>query len=109
MNLTDEQLFTDREWGEAKMFGQYEQRENREEVVVFRREDIASYVRMLRAYDAELVAAAEREACIKIIEAYRIPVGNSRAGELACDWTYDALKEIRSEIREREVKNDITG
>jgi len=52
---------------------------------------------------AEAVAA-EREACIKVIEAYQIPVGNSPAGELACDWTYDALKQIRDEIRERGVK-----
>jgi hypothetical protein len=44
---------------------------------------------------------AEREACIKIIGAYQIPVGNSPAGEMARDWTYDALKEIRDEIRER--------
>jgi hypothetical protein len=53
---------------------------------------------------AALVAAAEREACIKVIESYQIPVGNSPAGELACDWTYDALKQIRDEIRERGVK-----
>jgi len=52
---------------------------------------------------AEAVSA-EREACIKVIEAYQIPVGNSPAGELACDWTYDALKQIRDEIRERGVK-----
>ena len=50
---------------------------------------------------AALVAAAEREACVSIIEDYKIPVGNSRAGELACDWTYDALKEIRDSIRAR--------
>jgi len=50
---------------------------------------------------AALVAAAEREACVKIIEAYQIPVGNSSAGELAADWTYDALYSIRAEIRER--------
>jgi len=96
-----ELLFTDREWFEAKMFGQYEQRENREEVVVFRRADLAHYVSMIREYDATIIAEAEREACIKVIEAYQIPVGNSPAGELACDWTYDALKQIRDEIRER--------
>jgi|VirMetMinimDraft_7_1064189.scaffolds.fasta_scaffold32963_3 hypothetical protein len=63
-----EPLFTDREWFEAKMFGQYEQRENREEVVVFRRIDLASYVSMIRTYDAELVAEAEREACAKVCD-----------------------------------------
>ena len=39
--------------------------------------------------------------CIDEIETYRIPVGNSAAGELACDWTYAALKEIRDNIKER--------
>ena len=53
---------------------------------------------------ADLVAAAEREECLNVIEEYRIPVGNSPAGELACDWTYDALQQIRDEIRERGVK-----
>jgi hypothetical protein len=43
----------------------------------------------------------EREACVKIIEAYQIPVGNSAAGEMARDWTHDALIEIRDAIRER--------
>lgn len=93
-------LFTYRDWFEAKMFGQYEQRENREEFVVFRRVDLADYVSMIRAREA----SCEREACIKVIEAYQIPVGNSPAGELACDWTYDALKHIRDEIRERGAK-----
>ena len=34
------------------------------------------------------------------IETYRIPVGNSAAGELACEWTYDALNNIRDNIKE---------
>ena len=55
-------------------------------------------------YFANLVAAAEREACIDIIETYRIPVGNSAAGEMACEWTYDALHEIRDDIRARGEK-----
>ena len=38
--------------------------------------------------------------CIDKIETYRIPVGNSFSGELACEWTYAALKEIRDDIRE---------
>lgn len=50
---------------------------------------------------AALVAAAERAACVDIIEAYQIPVGNSAAGEMACEWTYDALHEIRDTIRAR--------
>jgi len=38
--------------------------------------------------------------CIDKIETYRIPVGNSVSGELACEWTYAALKEIRDDIKE---------
>jgi hypothetical protein len=38
--------------------------------------------------------------CVDKIESYRIPVGNSSAGEMACEWTYTALKEIRDEIKE---------
>jgi len=50
---------------------------------------------------AALVAAHERKAFIEILETYRIPVGNSRSGELACEWTYRALHEIRDAIRAR--------
>ena len=59
------------------------------------------------AAKAETAAAvaAERERCIDIIESYRIPVGNSAAGEMACEWTYDALKTIRDAIRAG-AKND---
>ena len=39
--------------------------------------------------------------CIDSIETYKIPCGNSAAGEMACEWTYDALKEIRDEIKEK--------
>jgi hypothetical protein len=45
---------------------------------------------------AELIVRA----CIEKIETYQIPVGNSAAGEMACEWTYDALKEIRDDIKE---------
>jgi hypothetical protein len=38
--------------------------------------------------------------CIDKIETYRIPVGNSPSGELACEWAYAALKEIRDDIKE---------
>ena len=39
--------------------------------------------------------------CVKSIEQHEIPVGNSAAGELACEWTYNALEEIRDEINEK--------
>ena len=53
------------------------------------------------AAKAETAAAvaAERERCIGIIESHHIPVGNSATGEMACEWTYDALKTIRAAIR----------
>jgi len=38
--------------------------------------------------------------CIDKIETHQIPVGNSAAGEMACEWTYAALKEIRDEIKQ---------
>lgn len=47
---------------------------------------------------ATLVRTAALEEAIKVIEEYRIPVGNSPAGELACDWTRDALADIRDAI-----------
>lgn len=56
----------------------------------------------LEAYAAAKVAE-ERERVIKIIEAYRVPVGNSAAGEMACDWTLEALREIRAAIRGTEA------
>lgn len=53
-------------------------------------------------YDKRLEKFAKLiiQECIDKIETYRIPVGNSAAGELACEWTYDALKEIRDDIKE---------
>lgn len=48
----------------------------------------------------ETLAQLVAQDCIDKLETYRIPVGNSSAGELACEWTYDALKNIRDDIRE---------
>jgi hypothetical protein len=58
------------------------------------------YIANLQRF-AAVVAAHERQACIQLLEQYEIPCGNSGAGELAAEWTYDALKTIRDEIRER--------
>jgi pyrrolidone-carboxylate peptidase len=49
---------------------------------------------------AEKFAELIVKECIDKIETHRIPVGNSAAGEMACEWTYAALKEIRDEIKE---------
>jgi hypothetical protein len=51
---------------------------------------------------AELIV----QECLKKIETYEIPVGNSYSGELACEWTYDALKSIRNDIKEHLGVND---
>ena len=52
------------------------------------------------AYRAGLKAAA------KVLSEHQIPVGNSAAGEMACEWTYDALKECRDSIRALEISHD---
>lgn len=72
-------------------------------------DDIIRMAREAGSIDSEEVigavwsafSAAEREAIIHIIETYRIPVGNSAAGEMACEWTYNALYEIRDHICQR--------
>ena len=43
--------------------------------------------------------AAEQARCIQIIENYQIHVGGSAAGEVACEMTYSALRQIRDEIK----------
>jgi hypothetical protein len=45
---------------------------------------------------AELIV----QECIHKIETYEIHVGASAAGEIACEMTYSALKQIRDEIKE---------
>jgi hypothetical protein len=45
---------------------------------------------------AELIV----QECVEKIETYQIPVGNSAAGEMAAEWTYDSLKELRDDIKE---------
>jgi len=56
--------------------------------------------------DTEMVFNKEKFAeliiqeCLDQIESYKIPCGNSPSGEMACEWTYDALKSIRDDIKE---------
>jgi len=50
--------------------------------------------------DVEQFAELVIQECIEQIESYQIPVGNSPAGELASEWTYDALSTIRDSIKE---------
>ena len=51
-------------------------------------------------FDKEKFAELIVGECINKIETHRIPVGNSAAGEMACEMTYSALMEIRDEIKE---------
>lgn len=43
--------------------------------------------------------ALTRQRCVQILETYQVPVGNSAAGEMAAEWTMDALREVRDAIR----------
>lgn len=56
---------------------------------------------IVNADDLGRMLSVERKECLDVIETHRIPVGNSSAGEMACEWTYDALKEISASIRAR--------
>ena len=47
----------------------------------------------------EKLNAALRE-MLDIVATHRVYVGNSPAGELACEWTMDALKEIHAKMEE---------
>jgi hypothetical protein len=47
----------------------------------------------------QVATKAEKERCAEIVGLYKVPVGNSSAGELACEWTMDAIKEIYKAIR----------
>ena len=59
----------------------------------------------IRARDIE-VARVVLEAAAKVLTDHQIPVGNSAAGEMACEWTYAALKECRDAIRAMEISHD---
>ena len=66
--------------------------------------DIFTADQMHAYYDAAYRAGLE--AAAYVLAVHQIPVGNSAAGELACQWTYDALKECRDEIRALKVSHD---
>lgn len=55
-----------------------------------------------KRYETELAWEAWQAAtarCIEIVETHKVPVGNSAAGEMAAEWTMDALREIRDDMR----------
>lgn len=47
----------------------------------------------------DAAVAAERERCVRVLEAYQVPVGNSSAGEIAAELTMGALRDVRDAIR----------
>lgn len=51
------------------------------------------------------VARIVMKAAANVLSEHRIPVGNSAAGEMACEWTYEALKECRDQIKQLEFKH----
>jgi hypothetical protein len=59
---------------------------------------------MFRTRDLE-VAKAVLEGAAKVLTHHQIPVGNSAAGEMACDWTYAALRECCENILALKVKH----
>lgn len=49
------------------------------------------------AWQAAEAVAIER--CARIVETYEVSIGNSSAGEMACEMTMANLREIRDAIR----------
>lgn len=59
-----------------------------------------------RDYDEKFAELIIKE-CLDEIESYKIPVGNSPVGELAAEWTIEALLQIRDSIKEKfEMTNE---
>jgi len=67
-------------------------------VALERQECARDYLKIMRDAVAE-ARAKERNRCIGIIENYKIHVGASSAGEIACEMTYSSLRDIRDKIK----------
>lgn len=61
-------------------------------------DDSASIFRMARMAASEAWQAAIHQ-CLRIVETYEVSVGNSAAGEIACEMTMANLREIRDGMR----------
>ncbi|SDH11604.1 hypothetical protein SAMN05216466_107155 [Paraburkholderia phenazinium] len=57
-------------------------------------DDVNAHWAVWRAAEASAI-----ERCLKIVETYEVSVGNSAAGEIACEMTMANLREIRDEMR----------
>ena len=56
----------------------------------------------------EALEAALRE-MLEIVATHRVYVGNSPAGELACEWTMDAIKTIHAKMEEVLARAALAG
>lgn len=77
--------------GREEHFARRDMLENALEELVPTADELRSFYDL--GYD---VAKAK---CIKVVEQYKVSVGNSRAGELAAEWTMDSLRDVRDEIK----------
>jgi len=77
---------------------QYSEEDLQAAVLAERQQCAAHYLKIMRDAVTE-ARAKERNRCVSIIENYQIHVGASTAGEIACEMTYSALREIRDEIK----------
>jgi hypothetical protein len=77
-------------------------------IALNRRQTVLYYTEaQVLAIQREAMRAA-LEAAAKVLTEHQIPVGNSRAGEMAREWTYDALKECRDNIRALKIEGETT-
>ena len=73
--------------------------------IIFAPEQARYTADQMQAY-SDAAYRAGLEAAAYVLTMHQIPVGNSASGELACQWTYDALKECRDVIRNLEISHD---
>lgn len=63
-----------------------------------------SYSQQQKVWDKAIARADRYEEALRemleIVATHRVYVGNSPAGELACEWTMDAIKEIYGKMEE---------
>ena len=73
--------------------------------IIFAPEQARYTADQMHAYSVDAYRAG-LEAAAYVLAVHQIPVGNSAAGEMACEWTYDALKDCRDVIRNLEISHD---
>jgi hypothetical protein len=62
-------------------------------------DDVADELMEQAADRIEALEAALHE-MLEIVATHRVYVGNSPAGELACEWTMDSIKEIHAKMED---------